>query len=94
MYTHKPVLPLGECQMTPGARDAAEEVQISLPRLLTRHAGGDWGDLSREDWNLNDAALKEGNRILSSYKFSNAVTFWIITEGDRSATTVMLPDEY
>ena len=61
---------------------------------LSRHLSGDWGELPKEDRVSNGKALKEGDRLLSSYTSSNKVKFWIITEWDRSATTVLLPEEY
>lgn len=60
---------------------------------LGRHVRGDWGDLSEEDKALNDEAVKNGGRIFSSYNFGNE-KIWIITEADRSATTILFPDEY
>ena len=73
-----------------------------LAQCLTRHAGGDWGLVCKEDAASNDRALKEGGRILSSYALDPAKpskgfgdnTLWIITESDRSATTFLLPSEY
>lgn len=65
-----------------------------LPQeFLTRHQSGDWGDLHEGDKSLNDEALENGDRILSSY-FVGEHKLWIITEHDRSVTTLLLPDEY
>ncbi len=61
---------------------------------LSRHSRGDWGDVGGGDWSENDMAIEQGERILSSYRDQNGTKFWIITERDRSATTVLLPDEY
>ena len=61
---------------------------------LGRHFRGDWGDLDEEDRKSNDRAVKTGERILSAYKDKNGVKIWIITEADRSATTVLFPSEY
>lgn len=61
---------------------------------LGRHVQGDWGDLDREDKVANDRALAEDGRLLSSYRSANGVKFWIITEWDRSVTTVLLPEDY
>jgi len=55
---------------------------------------GDWGELTQEDIDENNRALKEGCRLLSAYRSTNRVKFWIITEWDRSVTTVLLPSEY
>lgn len=61
---------------------------------LGRHAICDWGDCCLEDRNMNDDALEHGNRLLSVYRDRNGVKFWIITEADRSVTTILLPSEY
>ncbi len=61
---------------------------------LTRHASCDWGDLCAEDKEANDAALRHGARLLSAYRSTAGVKFWIITEWDRSSTTVLLPEDY
>ncbi|MDO8690677.1 MAG: hypothetical protein Q7R39_11825 [Dehalococcoidia bacterium] len=61
---------------------------------LRRHARGDWGDLSDEDRQANDLALKDGSRLLSAYEQPGLPKVWVITEADRSATTVLFPDEY
>jgi hypothetical protein len=61
---------------------------------ITRHAAGDWGECDPEDWQENEHALKEGFRLLSVYRSSRGVKFWIITEADRSLTTVLLPEDY
>lgn len=61
--------------------------------LLTRHLSGDWGELDAEDAKANESALRHGLRILSSYKVGEE-KLWILTEADRSATTVLTPGEY
>ncbi|MGA9451865.1 MAG: hypothetical protein WBW41_11060 [Verrucomicrobiia bacterium] len=61
---------------------------------LSRHVRGDWGTLGPEDWKTNEDALKHGGRLFSQYHSKAGVTFWIITEWDRSATTVLLPEDY
>lgn len=78
--------------MTPGARDSIPPSEML--QAMRRHARGDWGDVGQEDWKANDLALQEGTRILSAYKSSEGIKFWIITEADRSSTTVLLPEEY
>lgn len=65
--------------------------EADMEAALNRHLSGDWGDLCPEDRDANDRALREGTRLLSSYSSSEGETFWIITEWDRSATTVLLP---
>ena len=61
---------------------------------IGRHIRGDWGDLGDEDRAENERSLCDGNRLLSSYRATNGVKFWIITEADRSSTTVLLPEDY
>ena len=61
---------------------------------LDRHQRGDWGDIGAEDRAANDVLLREGNRLLSVYKTAAGNTFWIITEWDRPATTILLPKDY
>lgn len=79
--------------MTPGAQEQVPPSEML--RALRRHARGDWGDeLDREDMAANDLALKDGGRLVSAYRIEAGVKFWIITEADRSATTVLLPEEY
>lgn len=63
-------------------------------RGLCRHAAGDWGDCCTQDWQDNDEALQSGWRLFSVYRDANAVKFWVITEADRSVTTVLLPEDY
>jgi hypothetical protein len=61
---------------------------------MRRHAIGDWGEVCHEDWAENEISLDQGFRILSAYRDRNDRKFWIITEADRSATTVLLPEDY
>ena len=61
---------------------------------LRRHVRGDWGTLGAEDWVANERALSEGSRLLSAYSSRCGIRFWIITEADRSVTTVLLPEDY
>lgn len=65
-----------------------------LYRALSRHTACDWGDVCPEDRRQNDDALRHGLRLLSAYHSTDGKKFWIITEGDRSATTILFPDEY
>ena len=85
-------VPLGRIVATPGA--VASVTAEEAAEALNRHMHGDWGDVSPQDWESNDAAFDEGERLLSSYRTDNGVKFWVITEADRSATTVLLPEEY
>ena len=83
--------PLGQVASTANAslRLSTEEVMTAL----SRHASGDWGDLCPEDTLANDHALNDGGRLFSAYG-QGEERFWIITEADRSVTTVLLPDDY
>ncbi len=83
---------LGELCSTPGALHQINMTEIAA--ALARHNEGDWGECDSEDWEQNEQALRDGSRLFSVYRSSNGVKFWIITEADRSATTVLLPDEY
>ena len=86
--------PLGRVVATPGALEVLEKTGISAYRLLARHQAGDWGELSAEDVRENEASLVHGWRLLSAYPLSNREKVWIITEADRSITTLLLPEEY
>lgn len=90
----KPLFRLGQTVATPGAIAAMANTQTDPAELLRRHQGGDWGDLDAEDKDTNQAALSNGARIFSAYQVAEAVKFWVITEADRSATTILLPEEY
>jgi len=90
----KPLFPLGQVVATPGAIAALEQAQQTPIELIRRHVTGDWGDLAEDDRQENELSLKEGYRILSAYVMENGVKVWIITESDRSATTILLPSEY
>jgi hypothetical protein len=87
-----PRFPLGRTLATPGALDAAAPWE--LPALLQRHASGDWGELDAHDRRANETALRTGERLLSAYTLGAGRRVWVITEADRSATTVLLPEEY
>ena len=84
--------PLGRTVITQGALDALDEADVRTG--IARHAIGDWGDLCPEDKEANDDALLVGARVLSAYHTDGGQKFWIITEADRSATTVLRPEEY
>jgi len=85
-----PLFPLGFVVATPGALDLG----INFSPYLRRHQRGDWGDLDAEDKAENNFSVQNGYRILSAYYTPDGTKFWIITEADRSATTVLLPSEY
>lgn len=85
--------PLGHIVATPGALAAIPEEEILA--ALARHHAGDWGEeLCPEDRQENERSLENGSRLLSAYRSTSGTRFWIITEADRSATTVLLPSEY
>jgi len=83
---------LGRILSTPNA--LAHISNEDILNAIQRHQGGDWGDVNAEDSTANDRALIDGSRVLSVYHAADGVKFWIITEGDRSATTVLLPEDY
>lgn len=83
---------LGALYMTSGVQEAIPPSQVAT--ALRRHAQGDWGTLGDEDRRANDRAIKDGGRLLSAYDAADGTRFWIITEADRSVTTVLLPSEY
>ena len=84
--------PLGQIVATPAALGAVSQPDIVA--ALRRHAVGDWGEIDAHDRAANDDAMKSGERILSVYRSATGTTFWVLTEADRSATTVLLPDDY
>ncbi len=86
------LFPLGRVVMTPGVQSSISPLQIT--DALKRHAKADWGDVCAEDKRANNQSLKDGSRLLSSYKSIDGIKFWIITEADRSITTFLLPEEY
>ena len=90
--TQQARFPLGQLVATPGALQ--EIPRRDIETALGRHARGDWGDVCAEDKAENDFSVKNGLRLLSAYHIEDGKKFWIITEADRSATTVLLPDEY
>lgn len=85
---------LGKLTITPGALDKLTENEVLLPTLIKRHAFGDWGDLDEHDKKQNQIAIRKGFRILSSYPLPKGGKVWVITEADRSVTTILLPSEY
>lgn len=91
----KPLFPLGQVVATPDALAALDEADESAMPLLSRHQSGDWGDLCEEDRQLNEEAVKACSRILSSYVLkATGQKVWIISEADRSSTTILLPENY
>ena len=97
--TIKPKFSMGSVLATPGALTVLQNDRQSPNQFLDRHAQGDWGELSEGDRQLNDEAVQDGSRILSAYVTSSGQKIWIITEaadeqGQRVATTILLPAEY
>jgi hypothetical protein len=88
-----PLFPMGQIVATPAVADHFAVHGISPLDYLRRHAHGDWGDVPPEDAAANVASIERGTRILSSYKVASD-TVWIITEADRSSTTLLFPSEY
>ncbi len=86
-------LSLGRVVATPGALNLLTEARAHPFDYLARHATGDWGELCAFDRRQNEIALREGYRVLSSYPVGRE-RVWIITEADRSVTTILLPEEY
>jgi hypothetical protein len=100
MTKQQPLFPLGKCYMTPAIKTLVEQQALAIHEYLYRHQRGDWGNLTQEDVTENEKSLQQGFRIFSAYNVeaknagSNAIKIWVITEADRSTTTVLLPEEY
>ncbi len=88
------LFPLGQVVATPGALDLLDRTATNAQDLLQRHQHGNWGSVPPDDAEANTESVVAGNRILSSYPLSSTEKLWIITEWDRSVTTLLLPDEY
>lgn len=89
-----PLFELGQIVATRGAADLMLEREIAPGSLLVRHVSGDWGDMDASGKAMNDAAVASGEaRIFSAYEIGTD-RFWVITEWDRSVTTILLPEEY
>jgi hypothetical protein len=95
----QPLCRVGQVVATPGAIEAMQQAGQAPWEFLSRHVAGDWGTLNEEDKANNHTALKDGSRILSAYLLKTGEKLWVITEaeddqGQRAATTILLPDEY
>ncbi len=86
------LFPLGQTVVTRSAHNGVHPDDVKA--CLDRHATGDWGDLGDDDRRANQMALDQGLRLFSAYNERAGVRFWIITEADRSATTVLLPEDF
>ena len=87
-----PKFPLGQTVITANAKAALPELDVLM--ALQRHHSGDWGDVDNHDRQMNEQGLHSGGRLVSIYKSVRGQKFYIITEWDRSATTVLLPEDY
>jgi hypothetical protein len=88
------LFPLGQVVATPGALAALRDTDHAAEMFLARHAVGDWGDICADDRRENELSLREGFRLFSVYTLKDGQKLWIITEADRSVTTLLLPSEY
>ncbi|RYG39135.1 hypothetical protein EON81_01760 [bacterium] len=89
------MFPFGRILATPGALDMLVDLGLDPLIVINRHLWGDWGDLDEQDRASNERALNHGGRLFSSYDLEGARTsIWVITEADRSCTTLLLPSEY
>ena len=102
LFVINPVFQTGQIVASRGVYDLAcqnADFAQFIQKCLNRHVKGDWGDVDEEDKETNDQAVKQGTRLLSAYNDDRfpqhgVATIWIITEADRSATTILFPDEY
>ena len=85
---------LGQIGASPGAVELLEAHEVDPLALLARHVTGDGGDLDPQDRAENELALGRELRIFSVYKVAAGATVWIITEADRSSTTILRPSDY
>jgi len=83
---------LGRIVSTPNALDHLTQAEIL--RAIGRHQAGDWGDVSENDRQQNELALKQGGRLWSVYHAANGRKFWLITEANRVSTVVLMPEDY
>jgi len=92
MNTKSLAIQLGRVVITPNALGAIQSEDIA--RAILNHSQGNWGEVCPEDAQENNRSLVEGCRILSAYSDRQGRKFWIITEGDQSVTTILLPEDY
>ena len=90
----KPRFETGQICSTPGALGAMMDAIQSPMEFVARHMNGDWGEVCAEDQQANEEALDSNLRLLSAYRTTAGVKLWVITEADRSVTTILLPEEY
>ena len=94
MPTRRARFALGQVVATPGAAEAMQAANVTAHQFIARHVTGDWGNLDEEDKRENEFSVANNLRILSAYTLPTQVKIWVITEADRSATTLLLPSEY
>jgi len=92
--SNKPLFALGQIVATPGILELLESSGKAPNEFIAKHVSGDWIGLCEEDRQANNEALKDGSRIFSSYDLNDGQKIWVITEADRSSTSVLLPSEY
>jgi hypothetical protein len=90
----RPKFRLGQLVATPGALRALKDAGQEPLEFIQRHVTGDWGEVSEEDKQENEFSVTHGFRILSAYRTAKGEKIWLLTEADRSATTILLPSEY
>ena len=91
-FVNLPKFPVGQTVITANARSVLTELDVLM--ALQRHHSGDWGEVDAHDGQMNESGLHTGGRLVSIYKSVRGQKFYIITEWDRSATTVLLPEDY
>jgi hypothetical protein len=89
-----PLFDLGEVVVTAGVEELLATLCLEPAMFIARHVTGDWGDLCEQDQETNQDAVEQGGRVFSSYNLPDNHKVWVITEWDRSYTTVLLPSEY
>ena len=108
LMSNAPRFALGQLVATPGAMELLEQTGFSALALISRHVHGDWGDCCDEDKETNELSVRQRMRVMSVYrrvdaerlqqtpqdKRSSLPTIWIITEANRSVTTLLLPEDY
>lgn len=90
----KPLFHPGRLLVTPAAHAALHTHGIPVISVILQHVCGNWGEVPDDDRRQNDLSVETGLRLLSCYRLPDASRIWVITEWDRSVTTLLLPDEY
>lgn len=92
--SHTALFPMGKVVLTRGARTALIDLRENVLSYLKKHTSGDWSEMDKEDQEENRYSVDKRLRIFSAYQLNSGVRIWIITEADRSVTTILLPEEY